>query len=446
MADETLEARRWLRQRLGAIATQYPELKAAEHQQRLEAELERQQALEDVEATLCLECGAPALHKHHVIPRVSGGTKTVPLCEQCHSTVHESDLRISALTALALQDKRAKGQKLGGRVPYGMQLSADGVHLETNLHEQGVIRIARDLWQRGLSSRKIAAQLADQGMYGRTGKPFSPSVICNMVAFQYYRTTVLQQEDTTMPYKRTGHDVGRPKTYQSDEERPATVSLRIPRDVYEQAQKYVRIHNPMTLTDLLLDGLRLRLETPADPRDIILSDDNTVIRELQEMIQAAVQCELGKLSAFMQPQGNLQGAIPPEAAAEPAPALSPDGNTIIQEVEGIPLVDPSGISPDDNTVLQEQAQKRPGRQSTVRQPIIDLLRQHPEGLTAVQIKVHLGIEKNIGDTLTGMVRNHVLAKKGSGKAVRYLAVGAASTATKEPSQPKRRATRKAGAR
>ena len=69
--------------------------------------------------------------------------------------------------------------------------------------------------------------------------------------------------------------LGRPFVYQSKDEKPATVSLRIPRDLYEQAQRYVGMRRPMTLTDLLLDGLRLRLETPADPRDMILSDDNT---------------------------------------------------------------------------------------------------------------------------------------------------------------------------
>jgi hypothetical protein len=44
MADntETLEARRWFRQRLREIATQYPHLTDAEHQQRLAAELVRQ--------------------------------------------------------------------------------------------------------------------------------------------------------------------------------------------------------------------------------------------------------------------------------------------------------------------------------------------------------------------------------------------------------------------
>jgi len=50
---------------------------------------------------------------------------------------------------------------------------------------------------------------------------------------------------------------------------------------------------------------------------------------------------------------------------------------------------------------------------------MDLVRAHPDGLTAVQIKVHLDVDNNIGDILQGMVRNHLLAKQGSGAQVRY---------------------------
>src|SRR5205823_7873797 len=128
---------------------------------------------------------------------------------------------------------------------------------------------------------------------------------------------------------------GRPFVYQSDTEKPVTVSLRIPRDVYKQVERYVHMHPGMTLTEFMLDGIRLRLDTPADPRDIILSDDNTVKQEVQEMIRAAVQAEVGKLSSFMSPHVNRQGAIPPaEAAAEPVPVLSHDYNTVLQETEG----------------------------------------------------------------------------------------------------------------
>src|SRR2546430_11696568 len=128
---------------------------------------------------------------------------------------------------------------------------------------------------------------------------------------------------------------GRPFAYQSDEEKPVTVSLRIPREVYAQVERYVKMHPGMTLTEFMLDGIRLRLDTPADPRDLILSDDNTVIQEVQEMIRTAVQAEIGKLGDFMQPHFNRQGVIPPpEAAAEPVPELAHDDNTVLQKTEG----------------------------------------------------------------------------------------------------------------
>jgi hypothetical protein len=68
-------------------------------------------------------------------------------------------------------------------------------------------------------------------------------------------------------------------------------------------------------------------------------------------------------------------------------------------------------------------------------------------LTAVEIKVHLGLDKNIGDTLAGMVRNHLLEKQGSGAQVKYFALGAppatpiarppVSTRRKRPPAPAR---------
>ena len=192
--------------------------------------------------------------------------------------------------------------------------------------------------------------------------------------------------------------LGRPSVYQSDAEKPVTVSLRLPRDVYEQARRYVGRRPPLTLTDLLLDGLRLRLQTPADPRDIILSDDNTVMQELQEMVDAAVQKALAK------------GSTAPPALDTPTPTPAPEA----------PAPPGHDIAHGNNTVLQKNAARRPGRPSTMRQPIVDLLHAHPDGLTAVQIKVHLGVDKNIGDTLAGMVRDHLLEKQGSGKTVRYV--------------------------
>ena len=69
---------------------------------------------------------------------------------------------------------------------------------------------------------------------------------------------------------------GRPPTYRSDAEKPVSASLRIPRQLYDQAQRQVRMRR-MTLTEALLDGLRRWLETPADPRDLLLSDNSNTV-------------------------------------------------------------------------------------------------------------------------------------------------------------------------
>ena len=45
-----------------------------------------------MDTTSCFECGQPAHVQHHVIPQSRGGTKTVPLCNGCHSLVHDAKL------------------------------------------------------------------------------------------------------------------------------------------------------------------------------------------------------------------------------------------------------------------------------------------------------------------------------------------------------------------
>jgi hypothetical protein len=73
--------------------------------------------------------------------------------------------------------------------------------------------------------------------------------------------------------------LGRPFTYPSEEEKPVTVSLRIPRDLHERMSRYASRHR-QSITELLLDGLKWRLEQE-DPRTQPISDmeyyDNTVL-------------------------------------------------------------------------------------------------------------------------------------------------------------------------
>jgi len=97
----------------------------------------------------------------------------------------------------------------------------------------------------------------------------------------------------------------------------------------------------MSLTDVLLDGLRLRLETPAGPRDIIVAQDNTVIQELHGMVDAAVEAALAR-ERTRAPSRDMPTLV--AAPAAPIPDLSHDCNiTVIQEKDAAP--------PDEDLIL-----------------------------------------------------------------------------------------------
>jgi hypothetical protein len=75
----------------------------------------------------------------------------------------------------------------------------------------------------------------------------------------------------------------------------------------------------------------------------------------------------------------------------------------------------------DNTVIQENASaKRSGRPTSKREPILNLLREHPEGLSAEQIRGFLSPEKPIGDTLQGLRRSRLVRTEGQGRVMRYF--------------------------
>src|SRR2546427_4468440 len=64
--------------------------------------------------------------------------------------------------------------------------------------------------------------------------------------------------------------------------------------------------------------------------------------------------------------------------------------------------------------------RKTGRLATMREPILTMLREHPEGLNAEQIRALLNPEKPIGDTLQGLRKAGVVRFEGSGKARRYF--------------------------
>ena len=88
----------------------------------------------------------------------------------------------SALTKAAMARKQERGEYVGGRVPYGWNLAADGVHLVANHQEQVAISHARSLRRAGLSLRAIADRLADKGITPKQGGAWHAQTVKTMLA------------------------------------------------------------------------------------------------------------------------------------------------------------------------------------------------------------------------------------------------------------------------
>ena len=130
----------------------------------------------------CFECGSTDnIHQHHVVPRIKGGSKTVPLCSRCHGLVH--DVSISALTAEAIALKKQQ-RLVYNRPPLGFD-AVDGRLVENDC-EQKIVRIIFAMRRRGLSFHKIAAYCNARRFIGKQGGAFYASTIKNIVDNSIY--------------------------------------------------------------------------------------------------------------------------------------------------------------------------------------------------------------------------------------------------------------------
>ena len=103
------------------------------------------------------------------------------------------------------------------------------------------------------------------------------------------------------------------------------------------------------------------------------------------------------------------------------------------EALGLPVTDmDSNVTDTDTSKEAKSRQPAPrgrkgmrqpapqGRRGGMRQPILELLAKHPEGLTAEQIRAFLQPERPLADTLQGMRRQGKVRTSGQGKAMRYV--------------------------
>jgi len=76
----------------------------------------------------------------------------------------------------ALSVKKGAGERVG-TIPYGFDLAADGVALVENPTEQKTLAIIRDLRAKGLSLRKIGAELDKRGIATKKGGRWQATTI-----------------------------------------------------------------------------------------------------------------------------------------------------------------------------------------------------------------------------------------------------------------------------
>lgn len=84
-------------------------------------------------------------------------------------------------TKQALAAKAAKGERVGA-IPFGYRIADDGVRLERDDAEQGVLAVVRELRAAGLSGRAIVRELAARGLVSRACRPFGLAQVQRMLA------------------------------------------------------------------------------------------------------------------------------------------------------------------------------------------------------------------------------------------------------------------------
>ena len=134
----------------------------------------------------CFECGELASMEHHVVPQSRGGTKTVPLCGECHGKAHHTDRNMdtSRLVREGLARARARGVRLGSpnaRLVARIGNAANSARAEA--YASRVRPIAQALREQGWTLQDIGWALMAYGVpVTRYGRRWSPTAVMRLLA------------------------------------------------------------------------------------------------------------------------------------------------------------------------------------------------------------------------------------------------------------------------
>jgi len=81
---------------------------------------------------------------------------------------------------------------------------------------------------------------------------------------------------------------------------------------------------------------------------------------------------------------------------------------------------PKGMKPRGRLTAQKALRQGGRPRSDLGQRILSKLADHPEGLSAEELRVHVQAERPIGDILAGMKKRGDITMLGQGRQVRYV--------------------------
>jgi hypothetical protein len=133
----------------------------------------------------CFECGEAAEFRHHVVPQSRGGTKTVPLCGDCHGKAHHRSKAMSSsqLTREGLARAKVRGVKLGKRGSAETARQANAVNVAKAKRVSDSYRWIARIWRDdGATLESIAAVFNALGWVTRRLGPWSTVGVHRLLA------------------------------------------------------------------------------------------------------------------------------------------------------------------------------------------------------------------------------------------------------------------------
>ncbi len=135
----------------------------------------------------CWECEIETedIHHHHPVPRVRGGTKTIPLCESCHGKAHhrKGHMNTSALTKEGLRRAKERGVKLGNPNPRPASLKSAALRKKrADAFAARVMPVIEEIQSAGITTMSgIALALTRRGIKSARGGKWYATTVQNII-------------------------------------------------------------------------------------------------------------------------------------------------------------------------------------------------------------------------------------------------------------------------